>query len=252
VKPRYFSRHFIRVLIFILIADIITQLTVVRRRAEEALVFNNIILHTQQESSPDGILVVDGKGGILSFNRHFVDMWGISPDVIGSKSEESVLCPVMDKLANPEEFAEKIKYLRKVRNEICRDEIVLIDGRVFDRCTVPMLGAEGKRYGRGWYFRDITAQKAIEMEKRKVAVLKDLAEAKSGFALMVSRELRSPLTVIKEALDVVLGGLTGPVNDETKHVLEIAEKNSARLGRLINNILDLQKMEARKMEFVGI
>jgi signal transduction histidine kinase len=240
---------FIRVLIFILIAGIITYLSSVRRRAEEALVFTNMVLHTQQESTLDGILVADGKGRILSFNQHFVDMWGIPPDVIESKSEERALRSVMDKLENPEEFVHKVKYLYEAQNEICRDEVVLKDGRIFDRYTVPMLGAEGKFYGRGWYFRDITGQKRMDAERRRVAVLKDLAEAKSRFASMVSHELRSPLAVLKEALNIMLEGFTGEINSEQKNILEIAKGNTDRLGRLINNVLDFQKMEAGKMEF---
>ena len=66
---------------------------------------------------------------------------------------------------------------------------------------------------------------------------------------MVSHELRSPLAVIKESLDVALDGMAGPVNEELKRILEVAKKNIDRLGRLINNVLDFQKIEAGKMEF---
>ncbi len=86
-----------------------------RKRAEEALVFNNIILRTQQESSIDGILVVDEKGKILSFNQRFVDLWGIPPDMIESKSDERALQSVVEKLANPEEFIRKVKHLYEVQ-----------------------------------------------------------------------------------------------------------------------------------------
>jgi DNA-binding NtrC family response regulator len=46
-----------------------------RKRAEAALEFKNIILSTQQETSLDGILVVDENGEIISFNRRFVEIW---------------------------------------------------------------------------------------------------------------------------------------------------------------------------------
>jgi len=143
-----------------------------RKQAEEALVFNNIILRTQQESSIDGILVVDEKGVILSFNQRFVNMWSIPPDVIESKSDERTLQSVMDKLASPEEFIRKVKHLYEVRDEICRDEVVLKDGRVFDRYSAPMLGADGNYYGRVWYFRDITERKQSDkkLEQRTNAV----------------------------------------------------------------------------------
>lgn len=48
-----------------------------RRRIRETLQFKNILLSTQQEVSPDGILVVDEKDTILSFNRRFIALWGL-------------------------------------------------------------------------------------------------------------------------------------------------------------------------------
>jgi len=165
-----------------------------RKRAEEALAFNSIILRTQQESSIDGILVVDEKGGILSFNQRFVDMWGIPLDVIESKSDERALQSVMDKLASPEEFIRKVKHLYEVRDEISRDEVVLKDGRTFDRYSAPMLGAGGKYYGRVWYFRDITERKLAEEELKQT--LEKLRKALGGTirAMAATVETRDPYT----------------------------------------------------------
>jgi len=133
-----------------------------RKRVEEMLVFNNIILSTQQETSLDGILVVDENGGISSYNRRFVDMWSIPPDVVESKSDERALQSVMGKLTNPEEFIGKVKHLYESRQETSWDEIDLKDGRTFERYSAPMLGADGRYFGRVWYFRDITERKQAE------------------------------------------------------------------------------------------
>jgi two-component system, cell cycle sensor histidine kinase and response regulator CckA len=135
-----------------------------RKKAEAAQTFSNVILRTQQESSIDGILVVDEKGAILSFNKRFISLWGIPPDVIESRSDERALESVIDKLAIPEEFIAKVKHLYEVRDEICSDEVVLKDGRVFDRYSAPMFGPDKKYYGRVWYFRDITERKRTEEE----------------------------------------------------------------------------------------
>jgi PAS domain S-box-containing protein len=135
-----------------------------RKQAEAALEFKNIILSTQQEASIDGILVVDENGEIISFNRRFVDIWGIPSGMAESKSDEQVLQSVMDKLVTPEEFVGKLEQLYEDRNEISQDEIALKDGRTFDRYSAPMLGEGGKCYGRVWYFRDITDRKRAEEE----------------------------------------------------------------------------------------
>jgi two-component system sensor histidine kinase GlrK len=91
--------------------------------------------------------------------------------------------------------------------------------------------------------RDIT-----EKKKTKDVAMK-LAEAKSKFTSTVSHELRSPLAAIKEATNLVLDGSLGSVNAEQKDVLGTAKENIDRLGRLINNVLVYQKMDAEKMGY---
>ena len=74
-----------------------------------------------------------------------------------------------------------------------------------------------------------------------------LATVKSKFTSVVSHELRSPLATIKEATNLVLEGVLGPVNDEQKDMLNTAKSNIDRLGRLVNNVLMYQKLDAGKM-----
>jgi PAS domain S-box-containing protein len=165
-----------------------------RRRAEEALRFRNILLSTQQEASIDGILVVDENGKIISSNRRFADMWGISDDIMASGSDKRALQSVGDKLANPEEFLNKVKHLYKARNETSRDEIALKDGRTFDRYSAPMFGPDKRYYGRVWYFRDLTerkqAEKALREEQTLSATLMDNLPDAIYFKDAASRFLR--------------------------------------------------------------
>ncbi|MBN1576241.1 MAG: PAS domain S-box protein [Chitinispirillaceae bacterium] len=133
-----------------------------RKHAEEKLRFRNLILSTQQETSIDGILIVDENGKIISYNRRFVAMWAIPQEVMESKSDERVLRSVLDKLADPEEFIGRVEQLYANRHETSRDEIGLKDGRTFDRYSAPMFGADNKYYGCVWYFRDITGNKLAE------------------------------------------------------------------------------------------
>jgi two-component system CheB/CheR fusion protein len=90
---------------------------------------------------------------------------------------------------------------------------------------------------------DITEHKRLEEE------LKNDTEMKSKFTSMVSHELRSPLGSIKEGINLVLEGLAGNINDEQRDLLDTAKRNTDRLGRLINNVLDFQKIESGKMGF---
>jgi signal transduction histidine kinase len=72
---------------------------------------------------------------------------------------------------------------------------------------------------------------------------------KSRFTSMVSHELRTPLTAIKEGISVASSEISGALNEIQKKCLTIAARNVERLNRLINEILDFQKLESGKMTF---
>ena len=74
-------------------------------------------------------------------------------------------------------------------------------------------------------------------------------EVKSKFISTVSHELRTPLTSIKGSLDLINSGALGEMSDSMRPMVEIAGKNSARLADLINDLLDLQKIEAGEMVY---
>ena len=133
-----------------------------RKKAEEEIRISNVILKTQQETSPDGILIVDKYGKILSFNRRFTEIWGIPLKIIDSRNDEHVLSFVLDKLANPQEFLSRVRYLYEHLEEKSREEIVLKDGNVIERYSAPMLGEDNRYFGRVWYFHDITERKKAE------------------------------------------------------------------------------------------
>jgi PAS domain S-box-containing protein len=160
-----------------------------RKQAEEKLKFSNVILSTEQDVSIDGILVVDESGKIISFNRRFIEIWGIPQDVVASRSDERALQSVIDKLADPEEFLARVNYLYANRDEKSREEIALKDGRVLDRYSVPMSGSDGKYYGRVWNFRDITEQKRVEGVMRESEErYRTLAEASPDQIFIVGRD----------------------------------------------------------------
>ncbi|PIE07080.1 MAG: two-component sensor histidine kinase [Rhodobacterales bacterium] len=83
-----------------------------------------------------------------------------------------------------------------------------------------------------------------ENERTKAAY-----QVKSQFLSTVSHELRTPLTSIKASLDLVQTGMLGEVPDSLRPALTIAAKNSQRLADLIDDLLDLQKIEAGEMTF---
>lgn len=89
-----------------------------------------------------------------------------------------------------------------------------------------------------WIMRDIT-------ERKKVDRMKD------EFVSVVSHELRTPLTSILGSLGLLNSGVMGDLSDQAQQMLTIAQNNSERLVRLINDILDIEKIESGELSFTG-
>lgn len=148
-----------------------------KKRFEEDLRFQNILLKTEQESSIDGILIVDNKGEIINYNKRFAEIWGVPDNLLSTKSDELVLKHVLDKLIDSKSFIDKVKYLYENKYETCRDEVYFKNGTVLDRYSASLFdNVTGEYYGRIWYFRDITEQKKLNeaLNKRVLALTKPL------------------------------------------------------------------------------
>jgi signal transduction histidine kinase len=95
----------------------------------------------------------------------------------------------------------------------------------------------------------LARQVVSQLELRlKVRELESLDKSKDEFISTVSHELRSPLTSISGSLSLLLNNKAGELEDRQKHMVEIAARNSDRLLRIVNDILDLAKLEAGKLE----
>jgi NtrC-family two-component system sensor histidine kinase KinB len=95
---------------------------------------------------------------------------------------------------------------------------------------------------------DITGRKLAE-ETLLAAnqELKRLDASTRAFVSTVSHELRTPLAITKEAISLVLDDITGPINEQQRDVLGAAARNTERLARIVNDLLNVAKLEAGMM-----
>jgi two-component system NtrC family sensor kinase len=87
-------------------------------------------------------------------------------------------------------------------------------------------------------------------DEKQITQLKKLDKIKSNFLSVTSHELRTPMSVIKGYIQMILKGKLGLISDEQKHVLEIILRNSNQLDSLIQDILDVSRLESGTMKFI--
>src|SRR5512135_3805250 len=107
------------------------------------------------DSTADGILVADGQGRIVSFNRKFVDLWRIPDAVMATGDDDLALATVLEQLTDPQRFLDKVHALYQSPDAESFDVLEFKDGRVFERYSQPQR-EDGRVTGRVWSFRDVT------------------------------------------------------------------------------------------------
>jgi PAS domain S-box-containing protein len=185
-----------------------------------------------------GMGLIDIKGQILTANVSFALMLGYtafenmpSRDLQFYTEKENTKKELQDSIDLLSKFENAWKKgflsfewaLYKKNLELIETEIVL--NRVLVRNQVMLMFTIG----------DISERKKIE-------------QLKDEFIGMVSHELRTPLTAIKGTIDLLFDGAVGAVNQEQKNMLIAGKRNIERLTRLINEVLDLQKLRIGKLE----
>lgn len=206
------------------------------KRAEET--FQMIV-----ESAPNAMIMADETGKILLVNAQVEKFFGYTREEVLGKPVE-MLVPDRFHEGHPQHRADFMADPSPRAMGVGRD----LSGRRKDGSEFPIeIGLNPIEMAEGMTVLasiiDITERRLME-EK-----LAEVSRVKSEFTSIVSHELRTPLTAIKEGIEIVLDGSAGPVNDEQKDFLDVSKRNVARLARLINDVLDFQKLDAGKMQY---
>jgi serine phosphatase RsbU (regulator of sigma subunit)/PAS domain-containing protein len=136
------------------------------KRLEQELVFQKAALESQGEAAIDGILLVSTEQRVLWWNRRLVEMWGISERVLENGDAFEVNVAMATAVADPAIFDEIRDAIRADPGLARRDQMILADGRVFDRWTAPVRTPDGLTLGRTVYYRDISREKRFEEQLR--------------------------------------------------------------------------------------
>ena len=211
------------------------------------------------ESNIDALMTTDAAGIITDVNRQMEALTGCTRD-------ELIGAPFKNYFTDPERAAAGIKLVlreKKVTNyELtarARDgkmTVVSYNATTFydrDR-TLQGVFAAARDITERKHIEQILQEKNLELESAKsvaeqtVERLEEVEQLKKGFLSTVSHELRTPLTSIRGSLGLLASGAAGPLSDQVVEVVALAERNAIRLMALIEDILDLERLETGKIE----
>lgn len=190
------------------------------------------------ENMVDGLITIDEKGLIQSFNSAAVKLFGYqASEVIGLNI----------KILMPEPYqSEHDGYLHSYHQTDNKKVIGLgagteVEGLCKDGSIFPLELSIAEMV--------ITGEKIFTGVVRDITERKEMDRMKNEFISTVSHELRTPLTSIRGSLGLLSGGTVGELPESANEMLKIASNNTERLLLLINDILDIQKIESGKMSF---
>jgi PAS domain S-box-containing protein len=213
------DRYFGRLCLFEDISD--------RKRSEAEL----RLLSNALESAVEGISRLDSQGRYLRVNPAYAKMVGYLPAEIIDMNWKFTVHP--DDQAKMEAAYDYMLQTGKVEVEA---RGIRKDGSEFDKqlVMVSAFDSQGDFIGHYCFMKDIS-------DRREIDRMKD------EFISVVSHELRTPLTSISGALDLLAGGFLRTDPEAAQHMLDIAASNTDRLVRLINDILDIERIESGKV-----
>ena len=186
-------------------------------------------------SSIPSILIGVNQEGLVTH-------WNVTAENAFGVPASTVLCQPFSQCGVPWEFQKVSAGLVECR---AKNQVVRVDDISFRRrnnqegflgfTIIPLRQNSEGEVEFLLFGADITERKRTE-------------QLKNEFVSMVSHELRTPLTVIKEGVSQVLEGILGEVNDGQRKFLSIALEGIERLGRIVDDLLDISKIESGKLE----
>jgi PAS domain S-box-containing protein len=203
-----------------------------RQRIETALRRNEAEFRVLSEAAPVGIFRIDAQGRCTYVNPRAQKICGYTYEeamgdgwqrFIHPDDFRQVLSRWLALTATQTQFFEEIRYIHHDRTV-----------RVGRAATAPILSESGELIGHVGTIEDITETYAVERMKRE-------------FLSIVSHELKTPLASIRGALGLLSSGRLIDDPETAQEMIEIAKEDTERLVRLVNNILDLERLESHQL-----
>ena len=179
-------------------------------------------LSTILDHAAESILIFDAQGRVERANPATATLFGLHPTQLSGLNLGAFLPSLQDPTWAPQAAEQGLPLELLGRHA---------DGRQLELEISLSRSQLGEHLSYIGVLRDISPRKQVE-------------RLKSEFVSTVSHELRTPLTSIKGSLGLLLGGVAGPLPEQVGQLVQIAQSNSERLISLVNDILDIEKLES--------
>jgi PAS domain S-box-containing protein len=206
-----------------------------RRRFEQELKTSEETFRLAMEHASIGMALVAPEGHWIKVNAALCELIGYGEDELTRTDFQAI--------THPEDLATDLQYVRQMLDGAIQTYQMEKRYRHKDgHIILTLLSVSLVRHPDG-------TPKYFVSQIQDITQRKEMDRLKSEFIATVSHELRTPLTSIAGAVGLLSGGVAGQLPTQAMELLRIAEQNSQRLVRLINDILDIEKVAAGKMEF---
>ncbi len=194
------------------------------------------------QHSPALIGLKDCDGRYLFVNRRFLDIHGLGEDEVIGRTAFEIFPP---EIAGPYSEQDR-QVLKEVAAVECEQTVLAKDfPRTHIDVKFPIIDRTGAAIAVGMVSTDITERKHMEEALRESEEqAEEASRAKSRFLANMSHELRTPMNAILGYTELITDEIYGPIPDKVRQVIERVDHNARHLLDLINDVLDLAKIEA--------
>jgi len=214
-----------------------------KKQSEETLVKEAGLWRVLMEHSWDGIVILDQNGRVFESNQRYAEMLGYSLEEV-----QRLHMWNWDVNYTREQMLQMVRF-GDIKGLLLETRHRRKDGTLFDVEISSNTVIFGDQKLTFCVCRDISARKQAEEELLNAKMAAEAAsKSKDEFLATMSHDLRTPLNSIIGFSDILLEGMFGSLNEKQKSYVNNISKGGKHLLNLINNILDLSKIEAGKME----
>ncbi len=126
-------------------------------KLRESLSYKTSVLECLANAADDGILVVLNEDEVFTYNHKLLKLWHLSEREMQYSDAKTILGILASKLTQPDKFHAEVRHLYEHKFEKSQNVLMLLEDKIFESFSAPVLSERGIYYGRVWYFRDVTS-----------------------------------------------------------------------------------------------